>query len=312
MGSLDVIGVGTNSVDEVVLVTGLLSDAFSSGKARITGRNTFAGGQTATVAGACAGLGLQTAYIGAFGADGRGDFARQTLASLGVATEHCVTSASPNRSAVILVDAEGHRLVLWERSEHLSVPDAALTADALAARVVHVDDDDIDLALRAARAARRGGATVTSDIEHADARVEALISCVTYPIVEQRLLSDLTGEGDVERALRKLRRLNRGMIVATLGVGGSAALDGDRFHAETAFRVPVVDSTGAGDVFRAGFIYGLLQDWPPPRLLRFANAAAAVCCTRLGALASVPSLADVEGLLTMQKSQAGSQTPNRH
>ena len=49
-----------------------------------------------------------------------------------------------------------------------------------------------------------------------------------------------------------------------LGGEGSAALDGDRFHAETAFRVQVVDSTGAGDVFRAGFIYGLLQKWPPP------------------------------------------------
>ena len=59
----------------------------------------------------------------------------------------------------------------------------------------------------------------------------------------------------------------------------------------------VVDSTGAGDVFRSGFVYGLLQGWPVPEVLRFANAAAALSCTRLGAIASVPTLADVKTLL---------------
>ena len=309
MASFDIVGVGTNSVDDVVRLTALLSDACSAGKARIAGRHTFAGGQTATVAGACAALGLKAAYIGAFGSDARGDFARHALASMGVATQHSVTSQSPNRSAVIVVDAAGHRLVLWERSERLTVPDAALTSEALAARIVHVDDDDLDLALRAARAARRAGCVVTSDLEHADERVGELISGVTYPILEQHLLSHLTGERDAERALRKLRRLNSGMIVATLGSAGSAALDGDRFYAEPAFDVPVADSTGAGDVFRAAFIYGLLQEWPAPRLLRFANAAGAVCCTQLGALASVPSLAEVERLLA---SGSGLQAPAGH
>ena len=58
-----------------------------------------------------------------------------------------------------------------------------------------------------------------------------------------------------------------------------------------------MDTTGAGDVFRAGFIHGLLSKWPLEQTLRFANAAAAVSCTRLGALAGVPSLADVEAML---------------
>ena len=58
-----------------------------------------------------------------------------------------------------------------------------------------------------------------------------------------------------------------------------------------------VDTTGAGDVFRAGFIHGRLSGWPLERTLRFANAAAAVSCTRLGALSGVPSPADVEAML---------------
>ena len=63
------------------------------------------------------------------------------------------------------------------------------------------------------------------------------------------------------------------------------------------FAVHAVDTTGAGDVFRGGFIYGRLSGWPIERMLRFANAAAAVSCTRLGALSGVPSPADVEAML---------------
>ena len=60
------------------------------------------------------------------------------------------------------------------------------------------------------------------------------------------------------------------------------------------FQIHAVDTTGAGDVFRGGFIYAMLQGWPIEQVLRFANAAAAVSCTRLGALAGIPSLADVD------------------
>jgi sugar/nucleoside kinase (ribokinase family) len=83
----------------------------------------------------------------------------------------------------------------------------------------------------------------------------------------------------------------------TLGDLGSVALDGDAFHAVPAFNVAVVDATGAGDVFRAGFIYGWLHGWPVARMLRFANAAAASGCTKAGAMPSVPVLAEVEAVL---------------
>ena len=63
----------------------------------------------------------------------------------------------------------------------------------------------------------------------------------------------------------------------------------------------VVDGTGAGDVFRAGFIYALRQKWPVPEMLRFANAAAATSCTRLGAIPSVPTLDEVQALLALRR-----------
>jgi sugar/nucleoside kinase (ribokinase family) len=75
-------------------------------------------------------------------------------------------------------------------------------------------------------------------------------------------------------------------------------LAGDELVSEPGFNVTAVDTTGAGDVFRAAFIHGLLKDAPPRELLRFANAAAAVSCTRAGAMNSVPTLDEIERLIT--------------
>ncbi len=293
---LDVIGVGTNSVDDVIQLAGDLSAVLASSKARVSGRHLIMGGQTATVTAACAMLGLRTGYIGAFGSDTNGELARNALMSRDVDLTHAVFADAPNRGALILVDAAGRRTVLWHRSDRLIVRPDVLTPSAVAARLVHVDDDDPQLALNAARAARSVNAVVTSDIEHAAALVEEIITTVTYPIFEQNLPGQLTGERDPERALRKLRRLNRGTMVITLADQGAVALDGDTFYASPAFKVNVVDATGAGDVFRAGFIYGLFQKWTVPEILRFANATAAVSCTRLGAIPSVPTLDEVRAL----------------
>ena len=87
------------------------------------------------------------------------------------------------------------------------------------------------------------------------------------------------------------------MLVVTLGARGAAMLAGDRFIRQPAFPVDVIDTTGAGDVFRAGFIYAVLRGDTPEGMLRFGCAAAAVSCTRRGAIASVPTLAEVNALL---------------
>ena len=75
-------------------------------------------------------------------------------------------------------------------------------------------------------------------------------------------------------------------------------LIGDQFTREPAPEVIAVDTTGAGDVFRAALIYAMLNGFAPRERLRFANAAAASSCTRAGAMAGIPSREEVERLLT--------------
>ena len=294
---LDVLGVGTNSVDEVLQLPIDAGAVPSGGKVRVGDRRFVCGGQTATVIAACSALKLRSGYLGAFGSDEHGRLIRTSLEQCGIDVRESIDCDAPNRGAVILVDPQGNRTVLWHRSDRLRLPFEKIRESALHAAVVHLDDDDPDLALHAATVARAAGRIVTSDLEHVSDSVEQLISSVSFPIFEQKLPCLITGEHDPERALRKLRRLNAGVLVMTRGELGSVALDGDTFHTAPAFKVKVVDGTGAGDVFRAGFIYALLRGWNTDEMLQFANAAAAVSCTRLGALGGIPSLDEVESLV---------------
>ena len=75
------------------------------------------------------------------------------------------------------------------------------------------------------------------------------------------------------------------------------AWDGKQLVHSAAYRVPVVDTTGAGDIFRAGFIYGLLQEWPLERQLDFSCAAAAMNCMAQGARGGIQPVDAIENLI---------------
>jgi sugar/nucleoside kinase (ribokinase family) len=297
MAMFDVVGVGTNSADDVLITRANLLDVLASGKGQVEARRVLAGGQTSTAMCACAAFGLKTSYIGVFGSDSWGGMIKRELEERGVTTSQSIVVDRPNRTAVIVVDGGGRRTVLWHRSDGLIFDPSRLHADALRARIVHVDDDDPDLALRAVTLARDAGTPVTSDLEHLNDQTEKLVSMVTYPILNEHLSGVMTGEHDPERALRKLRRLNSGMVCVTLGARGAAALSGDRFYFSPAAAANVVDNTGAGDVFRGAFIYAVLQKWDAPDILRFANSAAGSSCTRLGAIAGVPTKDEADTLI---------------
>lgn len=294
--AFDVVGLGENSID---IVYRLPAPIASSTKMRIDSRRVSPGGQVATTLCTCAGLGLRSSYAGAFGSDENGRLARETLRAHGVDTSHAVTRDAANRHAVILVDATGERRVLWQRDPALALGAASIPESLVAsARVLHVDNVDEDAAIAAARIARASGAEVTTDIDEVTGRTAELIEAATIPILAAHVPAALTGEPDPGRALRLLRRQHDGMLCVTLGGDGALLLAGDRLHHAPAFRIAAVDTTGAGDVFRGAFIYSLLRGDPPETILRFANAAAAVSCTREGAIGGIPSLDEVEDLAT--------------
>jgi sugar/nucleoside kinase (ribokinase family) len=243
---------------------------------------------------ACAAFGLRAAYAGVVGTDDNGRRVEAALSARGVDLSLLVRRSGESQFAAILIeDRSGERVVLWDRA------DADLPAEALrSARAVLVDDVDARASLEAARLAREAGVPVITDLDHLTPFTEALVRTASHPVLSEHLPHALTGEGDMERALRELRDWNPGLLTVTIGARGAVALDGNRFVHADGFFVHAVDTTGSGDVFRGAFITGLLQGLPTDRLLRFANAAAALSCTRAGALDSVPSLSDIHRLLS--------------
>jgi sulfofructose kinase len=295
----DVVGLGANSVDFVHLLPGYPQPFGSFAKMRIEKQEILCGGQTATAMCACAKLGLRAKYAGVTGTDDNGRRVRRELEQRGIDLTDVIIRDAQNQFAVILVDeTTGDRIVLWDRDERLIIRDREIPAESIAdSRVLHVDDVDQGAAIRAAAIARAAGVHVTSDIDRITERTEELIGAVTIPIFAEHVPAHVTGVNDPESALRKLRKTHDGLLCVTLGDRGAMALDGDALHYIPAFHVEALDTTGAGDVFRAGFIYALLRGAPADEILRFANAAAAVSCTRLGALGGIPELAEVEGLI---------------
>jgi sulfofructose kinase len=294
----DVVAIGANSIDFVSVVPAFPRPEGWHSKMRIRRQLVSPGGQAATTVAACAKFGLRAKYFGAIGSDGNGARVREALDGIGLDSSGLARHEGRNQYAVIVIDEKtGERAVLWDRDEALRLSEADVPFDVIAStRLLHVDDVDQDAAIRAARHARSLGIPVTSDLDRMTDRTEELVMAVSCAIFADGLPEQLTGERDHERALRHLRRRHDGPLVVTVGQRGAVALDGDRFLTSPGFAVNAVDTTGSGDVFRAGFIYGLLHGWPIDRMLLLANAAAAVACTRVGAITSIPTLDEVLAL----------------
>ena len=96
---------------------------------------------------------------------------------------------------------------------------------------------------------------------------------------------ELTGEADYDRIATKLLGLGPKLVAITMGADGCIIATHDKSVHVPSFQVDVVDTTGAGDAFMGGLSYALLQGWQHEQVGTFANACAALCCTKVGARA---------------------------
>jgi len=303
----DVVGFGENSVDLIATTAALPGP---DGKAELDGLTTLPGGQIATASIGCARLGLRTRYVGAWGADANGALVHDALTGAGVDTTLSRTIDGQTRTAIILVEsARQSRIVLWRRDPALNWPAETLPLSAVDdARVLLVDATDIEGSIRMSTAARRAGVLTVADVDTHVPGLDRLLGLTDVLVVSATFASDL----------RQLHRDSGARaVIATLGADGAVAWDGTTEHYSPGFVVPVVDTTGAGDAFRAGLIAAVLdsgtsglRDPPSPRLRRaspvdgwtavldFANASAALNCRGRGAQAGLPTRAEVQGVVT--------------
>jgi sulfofructose kinase len=290
---VDLVGVGLNATDTLIA----LADYPARGsKVEYRSANVLPGGQVATAVVACQHWGMSTRYVGILGDDAAATLHREAFARAGVETQIITVTGGASPQSLILVDGGGERTVLCRRDEQVTLKPAHLDREwVVTARALHVDGYDTEAATVAAGWARAAGIPVIADLDELYPGLEKLLVNVDYLIVSRDIPSRLVGEPDLEIALRQMqRRYGCRLTAATLGHDGVLAWDGKHVHHTPAYRVPVVDTTGAGDIFHAGFIYGLLQDWPLERQLDFGCAAAAMNCMAVGARGGIQAIEAIE------------------
>jgi sulfofructose kinase len=296
--NIDVLGIGLNATDTLLLVKEFPPYA---GKVAFDREMLSPGGQVATAIVACARLGLRSKYIGTIGDDLRGKIQRESLEGTGVdASGLIVRKGCPNQTAYILIDeTTGERTVLWQRSGCLKLsPSEICIEDVIGSRMLHVDGYDTDAASHAATIAREHGVPVSIDVDTVYPNFEGVLRNIDYLVAGSSWPTKWTGERDPVRALTELQKAFGFRVAAmTLGDEGSLALEGGTWTYSPAFEVHCADTTGAGDVFHGAFCYAVLQGMPMEKTLEFANAAAALNCTEVGARGHVPERREVVDLI---------------
>jgi sugar/nucleoside kinase (ribokinase family) len=294
---VDVAGVGVNAVDTLIRLPRFPAP---DSKLEFTTNAVMPGGQVASAMIACQRWGLQTRYVGKIGDDDYGELHRKTFEQEGVEFELICADGCASQSSFILVDqSTGERTVLWKREERVALQAEDLQREWIVdARALLVDGHDTGAATRAARWAREAGIPAIADLDNLYPKVEVLLENVDYVVSSKEFPERLTGEKNLLKSLPLIqRKFKNRLTAATLGRDGVLAWDGAAFRYFPAYRINAVDTTGAGDIFHAAFVFAQLAGWELEEQLSFSCAAAALNCTGSGARGHIAPIEEIRKLM---------------
>jgi sulfofructose kinase len=298
----DVLGLGCTAVDDLLYVAAYPPP---DTKVQIRRRERQCGGLTATALVAAARLGACCAFAGVLGDDPESSFVIDTFRQAGVSVEHLVhrPEARPIRSTIIVDEAKQTRTILYDLTGSAGA-DPQLPAEEVirSTRVLYVDHYGIEGMTRAAQIARSAAIPIVADFERSEwPGFGELLGMVDHLIVNRDFATRLTSQAEPAAALLRLWSGVREVVIVTCGEAGCWYLDkrepGVPRH-QPAFAIEAVDTTGCGDVFHGAYAAALARGLPPIERIRFAAAAAAIKATRPGAQGGIPTLGEVESLLS--------------
>jgi sugar/nucleoside kinase (ribokinase family) len=296
----DVVGFGTNAVDFLIVVPEY--PEFNS-KIALTDYIQAAGGEVATTMVGLSRLGMKTAYAGRFGTDKEGDFGLQTLIDEGVNTKFAeqIEGARTQIAFIVIDERNGERTVIWHRDKQLSYAEKdAPIESATLGKILHFTPHDTQACLKMAREAKAKNTIISIDIDNLFDGIDELLPLVDIFISSAEFPKKLVGISNKKESLREIKsRFGCAVVGMTLGETGSLMLCENEFIETKGFEVPngCKDTTGAGDAFRVGFIYGLLKNESIEKSAQMANAVAALKCRALGARTALPKFAELMRLI---------------
>lgn len=296
----DVVGIGSCTVDYFALVPRLLGPEEKTNASRL---EIHAGGVTANNLTQVVRLGAKSGWLGLIGDDDNGRIIQKAFLEDGMDISGIeIVKGELSSLTWIPVDAEGERCIYMfpNITGKISVHQV-LTRFAphiKAAKHFHTEASQLPLTpvREAMQVAREAGVRVIFDLDvspnffcqcnlgtQEDLAASLKFVDVLKPCKAAAL--EFTGEDDRERMAQKLLQMGPSIVAITMGANGCLLASKDQIVHVPAFNVKPVDTTGAGDAFMGGLSFGLLQKWDLERTGVFANACAALCCTKVGARA---------------------------
>ena len=255
------------------------------------------GGPVATALVAVAKWGVRCAFAGVIGDDQFGSVIRATLGEEGVDTGGIlVREGSDSQFAFILAEpGVGRRTIFWRRPTGPPPSPHELDLSIIRrAEVFHTDGLFTEASLAAARAAKEAGVQIVVDGGSLREGMLDLARLSDHFLVSETFSDELVGPGRPLDTCRKLAELGPRVVGVTLGPRGYVAVAEGKTIERSAYQVDPVDTTGCGDVFHAGFTYGLIMGWEVEKSLDFAAWSAAKVSLELGGRAGIPTLKEVE------------------
>lgn len=281
IAGIEIAGLGFASVDYLCVVSHIPMDE----KTEAIERLVQGGGAAATAIVAASHLGAKTAFMGIVGDDPAGAEIISSLKKENVDTSYIPLKADSSSPVAFcwIEQKSGKRSIVWSKGTAMPLPADAIDAGFISSlKILHLDGHNMEAAIRAAEIARQNGVIVSLDAGSILPGIEVLVGLSDICIASESFAHRYTGEESVEKAVEKLFMKGKKIAAVTRGEKGVVALKENGFIKKDAFKVPVVDTTGAGDVFHGAFAYAYIQGWDLEMCLDFAGAAAAIKCAKLG------------------------------
>lgn len=299
MDSFDVIGIGRAVMDYAVLIP-KYPDADQ--KTEALDRYYGSGSPVPNALCQLARWGWNTALNAGVGDDREGQDFISDLTSCSVNTGFVTRRAGqPTPRAYIWVEqGSGKRTVVLDRAlAPLSIED--LPFESLrSSRFLLADGYESTANLAAMKAVRDGGGEVVLDVGAVREQMDEQLALCDWIIASLAFAKQRYGNLDLFQVVRELHAFGAKGTIVTNGAGGCVAAWDDNVEWFRSFRVDTVDTTGAGDIFHAGFLHGLLKGWSVPSSVRWASAAGALSTMMLGGRGKLPDETEVQDLLVRE------------
>jgi len=255
------------------------------------------GGPVATALVALARWGVSCTFAGVLGDDPFGAMIKESLDAEGVDTSGIlVREGFDSQFAFIVAEpGVGRRTIFWRRPTGISPgPEEIDYGTIRKVKVFHTDGIFIEASLAACKAAKEAGIPVVVDAGSLREGMLDLARVSDYFLASETFAKALAAEDEPLDVCYRLAEFGPRVAGVTLGPRGYVALDRGNIIQRPAYPVEAVDTTGCGDVFHGGFIYGLIQEWDVDKSLDFASWAAAMVSLKLGGRTSIPTLAQIK------------------